>query len=27
MIDSLAFVHPDAKIGHNVTIGPWSYVG
>ena len=27
MIDKLAFVHPDAKIGKNVTIGPWSYVG
>lgn len=27
MIDNLAFVHPDAKIGKNVTIGPWSYVG
>ncbi|QWL03672.1 acyl-ACP--UDP-N-acetylglucosamine O-acyltransferase [Shewanella indica] len=27
MIDKLAFVHPDAKIGKNVTIGPWSYIG
>lgn len=27
MIDSLAFVHPDAKIGKNVTIGPWTYIG
>lgn len=27
MIDKLAFVHPDAKIGNNVTIGPWSYIG
>ncbi|MGB0893478.1 MAG: acyl-ACP--UDP-N-acetylglucosamine O-acyltransferase [Parashewanella sp.] len=27
MIDKLAFVHPSAKIGKNVTIGPWSYVG
>ncbi|RYV02187.1 acyl-[acyl-carrier-protein]--UDP-N-acetylglucosamine O-acyltransferase [Shewanella sp. OPT22] len=27
MIDKLAFVHPNAKIGKNVTIGPWSYVG
>lgn len=27
MIDKLAFVHPNAKIGENVTIGPWSYVG
>lgn len=27
MIDSQAFVHPDAKIGNNVSIGPWSYIG
>lgn len=27
MIDKLAFVHPTAKIGNNVTIGPWSYIG
>jgi UDP-N-acetylglucosamine acyltransferase len=27
VIDKLAFVHPDAKIGKNVTIGPWSYIG
>ncbi|GGI74243.1 acyl-ACP--UDP-N-acetylglucosamine O-acyltransferase [Shewanella gelidii] len=27
MIDKLAFVHPDAKIGQNVTIGPWTYIG
>jgi UDP-N-acetylglucosamine acyltransferase len=27
VIDKLAFVHPDAKIGNNVTIGPWSYIG
>ncbi|MCL1036374.1 acyl-ACP--UDP-N-acetylglucosamine O-acyltransferase [Shewanella corallii] len=27
MIDKLAFVHPDAKIGNNVTIGPWCYIG
>lgn len=27
MIDDLAFVHPDAKIGNNVTIGPWTYIG
>ncbi|MGI1987165.1 acyl-ACP--UDP-N-acetylglucosamine O-acyltransferase [Shewanella glacialipiscicola] len=27
MIDTLAFVHPDAKIGNNVTIGPWTYIG
>ncbi|QLE84883.1 acyl-ACP--UDP-N-acetylglucosamine O-acyltransferase [Shewanella sp. Scap07] len=27
MIDKLAYIHPDAKIGNNVTIGPWTYVG
>ena len=27
MIDKLAFVHPEAKIGNNVTIGPWTYIG
>lgn len=27
MIDKLAFVHPSAKIGNNVTIGPWTYIG
>lgn len=27
MIDKLAFVHPNAKVGNNVTIGPWSYIG
>jgi len=27
VIDKLAFVHPEAKIGKNVTIGPWSYIG
>ncbi|QSX41864.1 acyl-ACP--UDP-N-acetylglucosamine O-acyltransferase [Shewanella cyperi] len=27
MIDNLAFVHPEAKIGNNVSIGPWSYIG
>lgn len=27
MIDDLAFVHPNAKIGNNVTIGPWTYIG
>ena len=27
MIDKLAFVHPTAKIGYNVTIGPWTYIG
>lgn len=27
MIDKLAFVHPAAKVGKNVTIGPWSYIG
>lgn len=27
MIDPLAFVHPDAIVGKNVSIGPWSYIG
>lgn len=27
MIDPQAFVHPSAIIGHNVAIGPWSYIG
>lgn len=27
MIDPLAFVDPKATIGHNVSIGPWSYIG
>jgi UDP-N-acetylglucosamine acyltransferase len=27
VIDPQAFVHPSATIGHNVTIGPWSYIG
>ncbi|SDI56236.1 acyl-[acyl-carrier-protein]--UDP-N-acetylglucosamine O-acyltransferase [Ferrimonas sediminum] len=27
MIDSQAIVHPDASIGENVTIGPFSYIG
>jgi len=27
VIDPLAFVHPQANIGNNVVIGPWSYVG
>ncbi|MEC4727058.1 acyl-ACP--UDP-N-acetylglucosamine O-acyltransferase [Shewanella sp. D64] len=27
MIDKLAYIHPDAKIGNNVTIGPWTYIG
>lgn len=27
MIDPLAFVDPQAIIGNNVTIGPWSYIG
>lgn len=27
MIDKLAFVHPNAKVGNNVDIGPWSYIG
>lgn len=26
MISPLAFVHENAKIGENVTIGPWSYI-
>ena len=27
MIDKLAYIHPDAKVGNNVTIGPWTYIG
>ena len=27
MINELAYVHPNAKVGKNVTIGPWSYIG
>jgi UDP-N-acetylglucosamine acyltransferase len=27
VISELAFVHPDAKIGNNVSIGPWTYIG
>ena len=27
MIDKLAYIHPNAKIGNNVTIGPWTYIG
>ena len=27
MIDPLAFVHPNAILGANVRIGPWSYIG
>lgn len=27
MIDPLAFVHPNATLGKNVTVGPWSYIG
>jgi len=27
VIDPQAFVHPLATIGHNVSIGPWSYIG
>jgi len=27
VIDKLAYIHPDAKIGNNVTIGPWTYIG
>ena len=26
MISNLAYVHPDAKIGKNVTIEPFAYV-
>jgi len=26
VIDKLAYIHPDAKIGNNVTIGPWTYI-
>ena len=26
MISNLAFIHPDAKIGENVTIGPFAYI-
>ena len=27
MIDPLAFVHPNATLGKNVSVGPWSYIG
>ncbi|MBR0331944.1 MAG: acyl-ACP--UDP-N-acetylglucosamine O-acyltransferase, partial [Alistipes sp.] len=27
MISNLAYVHPDAKIGENVTIEPFAYIG
>ncbi|WKE64516.1 acyl-ACP--UDP-N-acetylglucosamine O-acyltransferase [Gallaecimonas kandeliae] len=27
MIDPQAFVHPEAKLGNNVKVGPWSYIG
>lgn len=27
MIDELAYIHPSAKIGQNVSIGPWTYIG
>lgn len=27
MIDPLAFIHPDATLGKNITVGPWSYIG
>ncbi|WP_417761066.1 acyl-ACP--UDP-N-acetylglucosamine O-acyltransferase [Shewanella sp.] len=27
MIHETAIVHPDAQIGNNVTIGPWTYIG
>ena len=26
MISKLAYVHPDAKIGNNVTIEPFAYI-
>lgn len=26
MINETAYIHPEAKIGKNVTIGPWSYI-
>jgi UDP-N-acetylglucosamine acyltransferase len=26
MISNLAYVHPDAKIGENVTIEPFAYI-
>ncbi len=27
MIDSHAIVHPNAKLGENVTVGPWTLIG
>jgi len=27
LIDPLAYIHPDAVLGKNVTVGPWSYIG
>jgi UDP-N-acetylglucosamine acyltransferase len=27
VIDPLAFVHPNATLGKNVSVGPWSYIG
>lgn len=27
MIDPLAFIHPDATLGNNISVGPWSYIG
>ncbi|WP_417359281.1 acyl-ACP--UDP-N-acetylglucosamine O-acyltransferase [Gallaecimonas pentaromativorans] len=27
VIDPQAFVHPDAKLGNNVKVGPWTYIG
>lgn len=27
MIDNQAWIHPSAKLGKNVSIGPWSFIG
>jgi len=27
LIDPLAYIHPDAVLGRNVKVGPWSYIG
>ena len=27
MIDSKATIHPDAELGNNVSVGPWSVIG
>ena len=26
MISNLAYIHPDAKIGNNVTVEPFAYI-